>query len=114
MGISKYNRSKNINWRIDTTDFKYIKLGDLEPDTVYDLCGMFVTADHGYGEGAVLIMKDCFVNIPERYVDIIKAMTADPETVQLIDSGKCGFKYTEFTSKKYHRTGFAVEFVDLV
>ena len=73
---------------------------------------MFVSSDHGYGEGAVLICVDCYVNIPERYVDIIKAMINDQEVVDLIKAGKTAFKYTCFTSKKYHRTGYEIEFVD--
>lgn len=112
MGISNYNPTKNITWNINTDGFKYIKLSELEPDTAYDLYGMFVTSDHGYGEGAVLIMNDCLVNIPERYVNTIKAMINDPEVVQLIKAGKTAFAYHEFTSKKYHRTGYAVEFID--
>lgn len=113
MGISKFNRNKLINWGIETEGFKYVKLSTLKPDTVYPLFGMFITKDTGYGEGAVLIMGDCFVNIPERYVDIVKAIMSDDESVADIKAAKCGFKYTEFTSKTHHRTGYAVEFVEL-
>lgn len=112
MGISKFNAAKNVTWDINTEGFKYIKLSDLQPDTAYDLHGAFITADHGYGEGAVLIMADCLVNIPERYVDIVKALTADEGVVADIKAGKCAFMYSTFTSKKYHRTGYLVEFLD--
>lgn len=114
MGITKFNRNRTtIDWGIDTKDFKYVKLGELVPDEVLPLFGMFISKDNGYGEGAVLISKDILVNIPERYVDDVKAIMSDPETVADIKSGKCGFKYSEFVSKKHHRTGYAVEFVDL-
>lgn len=113
MGITKFNRNKSVAWNINTEGFEYFKLSTLKPDEVYPLCGMFISKDNGYGEGAVLISKSFFVNIPERYVDDIKAIISDGETVADINAGKCGFKYTEFTSKTHHRTGYAVEFVEL-
>ena len=113
MGIAKFNRNRSVTWDIDTEGFEYCKLSALKPDVVYPLYGMFISKDNGYGEGAVLISKSFFVNIPERYVDDIRAIMADSETVADINAGKCGFKYSEFTSKKHHRTGYAVEFVDL-
>lgn len=113
MGISKFNRNKSVNWDIDTEGFEYYKLSNLRACEVYPLCGMFISKDNGYGEGAVLISKSFFVNIPERYVDIVKAIMSDAESVADIKAGKCGFRYTEFTSKTHHRTGYAVEFVEL-
>lgn len=109
MGIEKFNKT-NVTWNVNTEGFQYKKLADLTENTQYPLCGMFVSGDHGYGEGAVLITNREYVNIPERYVDTVKAMISDPETVADIQAGKCAFSYKTFTSKQYHRTGYEVIF----
>lgn len=113
MGISKFNKAKNVTWNIDTEGFDYHKLSELEENTRYPLFGMFVTKDTGYGEGAVLIAGNAFYNIPERYVPTVKDMMSDQETVDLINAGKCAFSYSKFMSKKFHREGYDVVFHDL-
>ena len=109
MGIEKYNKSK-VYWSIDTTGFKYVKLSDLKQGEHYPLCGMFISPDSGYGEGAVLITDKEYVNIPERNIEVIRAMMSDEEVIADINAGKCEFSYGTFESKKYHRQGFAVTF----
>ena len=109
MGIEKFNQTK-VRWNVNTDGFIYKKLADLKEGVKYPLMGMFVSGDHGYGEGAVLITDNEYVNIPERYVDIIRVMTADDEIIKDIQDNKCAFSFKTFTSKQYHRTGYEVIF----
>lgn len=113
MGISNFNKGSKIDWGFETEGLEFKKLADLKADKVYTLKGCFITPDNGYGLGAVLIIEDALVNIPQRYVDTVKDIMSDEETVADIKAGKCGFKYTTFISEKHKRTGYSVEFVEL-
>lgn len=113
MGITNFNKGSKIDWGFNTEDLEFKKISELEIEKVYPLKGCFITPDSGYGLGAVLIIDDALVNIPQRYVDTVKDIMADDETVADIKAGKCGFKYTTFISEKHKRTGYSIEFVDL-
>ena len=112
MGISKFNKGNKINWGIDTKSLPFKKTSEVELDKTYDLKGCFITSDRGFGGGAVLITDDFLLNIPGRYIDNINNIMSDPETVEDIKAGKCGFIVTSFISEKFKRTGYSIEFVE--
>ena len=92
MGISKFNKGNKIDWGIDTKSMPFKKTSEVELNKTYELKGCFITHDRGYGKGAVII--------------------SDPEAVEEIKSGKCGFVVTSFISEKFKRTGYSIEFVE--
>ena len=111
MGISKFNKGNKINWGIDTKPLPFKKTSEVELNKIYDLKGCFITPDREFG-GAVLITGDFLLNIPGRYIDNINNIMSDPETVEDIKAGKCGFIVTSFISEKFKRTGYSIEFVE--
>ena len=112
MGISKFNKGNKIDWGVDTKSLPFKKTLEVELGKTYDLKGCFITPDKGFGKGAVLISDDFLLNIPGRYIDNINNIMSDPETVEDIKAGKCGFIVTSFISEKFKRTGYSIEFVD--
>ena len=112
MGISKFNKGNKINWGIDTKSLPFKKISEVELNKTYDLKGCFITPDRGFGGGAVLITDGFLLNIPGRYIDNINHIMSDPETVEDIKAGKCGFIVTSFISEKFKRTGYSIEFVE--
>ena len=112
MAIARHNFN-GINWGIETEGLPYKKLSDLEVGKVYPLFGCFVTPDHGYGEGAVLITEGALVNIPGRYVETVLAIRSSKEDVQDIKDGKCGFHYEKFMHPKYKRESYSLAFDEL-
>ena len=44
--------------------------------------------------------------------DNINNIMSDPETVEDIKAGKCGFIVTSFISERFKRTGYSIEFVE--
>ena len=112
MGISKFNKGNKINWGIDTKSLPFKKTSEVELNKTYDLKGCFITPDRGFGCGAVLITDDFLLNIPGRYIDNINNIMSDPETVEDIKAGKCGFIVTSFISEKFKRTGYSIKFVE--
>lgn len=113
MSITKFNRNNSIDWNYETKDFEFKKASEMKLDTVYPIHGVFTTPDNGYGVGAVIILDDCLLNAPQHEVDTTKAVMADPETVEEIKAGKCGIKISTYTSKKFKRTGYSIEFVEI-
>lgn len=112
MGISRRSKN-NVNWGIDTENWPYVKLADLEQFKRYPLHGCFITPDNGYGKGAVLISDQMLVNIPARYVDTVADIANTAEDVEQIRAGKAEFSYSEFMSEKYHRKGYRIDFHDV-
>lgn len=112
--FDKYNKSFNkVDWGIDTKDFPFVKCSDQKQDKKIAIKGFFITPDSGYGEGAIVILKEELLSIPQRYVQQIKDMLNDEEVVEAVKNGQCGIIITEFESKKFKKTGYDVEFVEM-
>lgn len=110
--FSKYRRNVSIDWGVDTSQFPFVKCSDMELDTKIPVYGMFITPDSGYGEGAIVILEDSLLSLPQRYVGQIKDMMDDPEVVQAIKDNQAAIIVTTFESKKFKKTGYDVEFTD--
>lgn len=113
MSISKFNSNQSIDWGVNTEGMKFQSLDTLKVDQPYKVLGMFITPDNGYGQGAALITEYGLINLPQRYVDTVKEILNDPDTVEQIKEGKAGFFYNTFISKKYKRESYDVRFIDL-
>lgn len=108
--MSIKTNSNRVDWNINNEGFDYVKLRELEEGQEYPLYGAFISKDHGFGEGAVLISDGINVNIPARYVETIRGWLNDETAITEIKSGKATFKYETFVSKKYSRTGYRLIF----
>lgn len=109
MGLSNHN-SNSVRWVVDNSEFSYIKIKELVEKRRYPLFGFFISKDNGYGEGAVLITADYNVNIPARYVEVLRDMLQDPEAIEEINDGRGWFSYEIFKSEKYNRDGYRLTF----
>ena len=111
MSFADFNTTfETIDWGVDTTDFEYKKCEEFVGTEVH-VRGLFITPDKGYGLGAVAITDDCLLNLPQRYVDVVKNVLADDEAVEEIKAGKTYFNVTTFDSKKYKNKGYNLEFL---
>ena len=110
--FSKYRRNVSIDWGVETSDFPFVKCSDMELNTKIPVFGMFITPDSGYGEGAIVILEDSLLSLPQRYVAQIKDMMDDAEVVQAIKDNQAAIIVTTFESKKFKKTGYDVEFTD--
>ena len=110
--LSRHN-TQVLDWGINTDDYEYHALKELEEGKSYPLRGCFVSKDHGYGEGAVLITDGFFVNIPQRYVSTIEEIRKNEDDITQIMEGRAAFRFRTFVSTKYKREGYAVDFLDV-
>lgn len=112
MSFSKWSK-KNVRWDYETKGFEFVKASEVEEGVVYPIHGVFITPDKGFGEGAVVILDDKLLNAPSASVETIRDIINDDESVELIKAGKAGVRVYTYTSKKYKRTGYGLEFVDI-
>lgn len=112
MALSRHNTSI-INWGIETQDFPYVSLKNLTEGESYPLLGCFITPDNGYGDGAVFITDGKLVNVPQRYVDLVKDIRSNEEDIRQIKEGRAAFKYTSFQPKNHKNKGYNITLEDV-
>lgn len=104
MSLTDYNRKKGaVDWGIDTSNWEYHKLSEFPENMEFQLNGVFITPDHGFGMGAVIISDGVLINVPNRYVDTFRDIMADATAIEQIKSGKATFSYEKVLAKKYKR-----------
>lgn len=113
MAITKFNKGNSIDWNYKTEGFEFKNASELEVGKIYKVHGCFTTPDSGYGVGGIIILDDCLLNAPSSYVATVKDIMADTESVEDIKAGKVGVKIDTYVSKKFKRTGYSLEFVEL-
>lgn len=111
--LDKHKKFNSVDWEVNTDGWEYKKASECSLETNIPIHGCFITADKGYGLGAVVIADGYLINLPNRYVDTIHDILVDEESIADIKSGNFGIKITTFTSKQYKRTGYSVEFVKI-
>lgn len=57
--------------------------------------------------------KATLVDLPENLTDTVKTIIDDPDAVEAINNGQCGFTVRSYHSSKYNRDCFTVDFVNL-
>ena len=115
MSITKFNSKGNQFDYKAPEGTPYKKLKDLydrkHPDNFWVILGAFVH-DGQYGENAVLVTKDCYVNLPAHMVKKVKDLIDDEETVADINRGAAGFKIYEYENSQGKKS-FSVTFCDV-
>lgn len=113
MKITELNYKGGIDWGIDTKDMEFKKCGELPQETALMVHGFFTTPDIGYGRGAVAILDDVLLNLPQRYVETVDTILSDDEMIEEIKTGKVAIVISTFISKKYKKVGYDVTFVEV-
>lgn len=122
MGLmSKFNNA-NAFMNIDTSNFNYVSLKDLQKEVgkkPYTIKGLFVNGRAKFGDEAVAIGDHILINLPHYVVDNVKQMLEDSVVIDAIKQGRVGIKVHEYTNsfskqkdgsiKKF----YSVEWVDL-
>lgn len=114
---NKYNKG-NIIFDIDITDFQFIKLEDVfskfdkKPIKVD---GLYINTKSDYGDHPVAINVDngLLIDLPEHMTDTVNEILKDGESISLIKKGVVGLRAQKYISKKYKKTCYSAEWVDL-
>lgn len=108
--LSKFNSKKSVDWGVNTEGYVFKKTSELKLNTSYAFKGCYVSADNGFGEGAVIITDGFFVNCPQRMVKTIKEILDDAEAVEEIKAGKETFHVETYFNKKQKKELFDIVF----
>ena len=113
MKITDLNYKGGIDWGIDTKNMEFAKCEEMPYGTTLNVHGFFTTQDNGYGRGAVAILDDVLLNLPQRYVEVVDTILSDDEMIEEIKTGKVAIEISTFVSKKYKRVGYDIKFVEV-
>lgn len=113
---SKFNKT---TFGIDTTNYPYVKLGDIynDPqqggsDVIHQIDGMYVHKSQ-LGDSPVIIdaRVQRLVNLPAHTAETVREILQDAEAVQMIKDGKVGYTIYEYES--HGKKCYSITFVDL-
>ena len=113
MKITELNYKGGIDWGIDTKTMDFKKCEEMPQGTELRVHGFFTTPDNGYGRGAVAILNDALLNLPQRYVETVDTILSDDEMIEEIKTGKVAIEISSFISKKYKKIGYDITFVEV-
>ena len=108
--LSKINSQKSVDWGVNTEGYVFKKASDLKLETKYSVKGLYISADNGFGEGAVIITDGFMVNCPQRMVEKFKQIMGDPEAVESIKAGKETFHVETYYNKRQKKDLFDIVF----
>lgn len=94
-------RSKGtVNFNVDTSNFTFKSLKDLEVGSIYKFDGLYINTKSKFGSHPVAIVSDdeMLVDLPKHLTDEVKDILADADDVADIKAGKCGFRVYEYTT----------------
>lgn len=121
----KFSKSRLFN--VDTSNFEYYNLEDLFAEAlerhegvienankeVYVIRGIYINTKSLYDPAPVIALDDRYVNLPSHMTQTCMDMLADPTCIKAINEGKCGFTIYEYEQKRFNKTCYSVEWVDV-
>jgi len=111
---NKYNKNTELLFNINCDGFDYKKLSELDADTTYTLRGVFVSNKSKFGESAVAICDNFFVNLPNHMINTVREILSDAESIDDINNSKVGFTVYQYHSDTYNKDCYSIKFVDIV
>lgn len=106
-----------IDWGIETKDFPFKKVSELDQSGKYVVKGMFINRNKSekelkeFGASVVLILDGVLLSCPNYYENAVQSILDDPEKVQAVRDGKCaigGF----YTYESHGKTCYAFKWLD--
>ena len=111
------SRFRKVRFDLNTDGFTYASLSDLfnqyGKNAVYPFYALYINRRSRFGEAPVVATRNEFVNLPKHLLDDCQQMLSDPEILEAINRGECGFRIYQYTDARYNRVCFGVEWVDI-
>ena len=97
MGFAS-THNKGSKFSIDSTNFPFISLNELELDTEYPVKGVYILTKRGKMKEDMpnLITDDSIINLPHHLIDDVKDILASDEYINQIENGGLSFKVYEY------------------
>ena len=107
-----------IDWGINTDEFEYKKLKELDQEGQYVVKGMFINRNKSakelkeFGVSVVLILDDCLLSIPNHNENAVQSILDDPDKVAAVKAGKCAIG-NFYTYESYGKTCYGFKWIDV-
>ena len=113
----KYNKI-NVIFDIDISDFSFMKLSDIYTSygkNVIKVDGLYINKKGIYKPHpvAINVEEKTLIDLPEHMTETVEEILKDSESISLIKRGCVGLRATKYTDKKYNKTCYSVEWVDM-
>lgn len=114
---NKYNKG-NIIFDIEITDFSFMKLSDIytsDGKNVIKVDGLYINKKSIFDPHpvAINVEEKMLIDLPEHMTEIVEEILKDGESISLIKRGCVGLRATKYIDKKYKKTCYSAEWVDL-
>lgn len=115
---NKYNKGKERIFDIDISDFQFMSLGEVFNNfgsISIKVDGLYINTKSDYGNHPVAINVDngLLIDLPQHMTEVVNEILKDGESISLIKKGVVGIRAQKYTSKKYKKTCYSAEWVDL-
>lgn len=112
----KYNKGSVFTFKAPDT-FEFTTLDELYTnngiDRVYPVKALYINTKSKYGDHPVVVTDSAFVDVPKHLIDTVKEMMNDEECIDAINNGHVGFTVYSYIDKRYKRTCYSVNWVDM-
>lgn len=111
---NKHNKG-GIDWNAKTDGFQFWKREECykeSPDKIWKLKGLYINRKGKFGDHAVAITDDRFIDLPDYMTDEVQSIISNDEDINDIIAGKVGFKIEPFTDKTFGRECYGVRWID--
>jgi len=113
----KYNKG-NFIFDIDITDYNFIKLDEIFSQfgkTPVKVDGLYINKKGKFNPHPVAINIDdgLLIDLPEHMTETVEEILKDSESINLIKKGCVGLRAQKYVDKKYNKTCYSAEWVDL-
>jgi hypothetical protein len=113
----KYNKG-NVIFDIDITNFHFFKLEDIyasygKGEVKVD--GLYINKKSKFDPHpvAINVEEKMLIDLPEHMTETVEEILKDGESISLIKRGCVGLRATKYIDKKYKKTCYSAEWVDL-
>lgn len=107
-----------IDWGVDSKNFPYKKINELNPEGKYVVKGCFINRNKSekelkeFGASVVLILDGVLLSCPNHYENAVQSILDDPEKVKGIKAGKCAIG-DFYTYESHGKTCHAFKWLDV-
>ena len=110
--FGKYNKQRLFNHELPE-GAKYFKIEELVKKGINEVIvrGFYINTKSYFGESAVLMTDDYYINLPQHFVETVKGIEQDQQAVAMINQGKVKAEFYSYETKKYG-TCYSLNLVD--
>lgn len=114
---NKYNKG-NIIFDIDIKDFSFVNLSDIYTNygkNAIKVDGLYINKKGMYEPHpvAINVEEKMLIDLPKHMTETVEEILKDSESISLIKKGCVGLRAQKYTDKKYQKTCYSAEWVDL-